>query len=137
MSSMDNGFNSYKNKKKDTINTCLNQLKKNISVMDLNDIECDITTSEECGFIVDHKDFNIDNFRDNVIQNYLISIKSDADYIRMGTLIKDTENKGILSKTIIIMAIIIIIIMIILSIIFGLYPNETKKIMNNLNIISR
>ncbi|KAI5167537.1 hypothetical protein NEIRO03_1842 [Nematocida sp. AWRm78] len=135
MSSMDNGFNSYKDKKKDIINTCLNQLKNNINAVDLNDIDCDITISEECGFIVDHKDFDIDNFRDIVIQNYLISIKSDADDIRMGTLIENTENKGILSKTIIIMAIIIIIFIIILSIIFGLYPNETKEIMNNLNIM--
>ncbi|KAI5168259.1 hypothetical protein NEIRO02_2521 [Nematocida sp. AWRm79] len=137
MSSMDNGFNSYKDKKKDIINTCLNQLKNNINAVDVNDISGYITMSEECGFILDRKDFNIDNFRDNVIQNYLISIKSDAYDIRMGTYIEDTENKGILSKTIIIIAIIIIIIMIILSIIFGLYPNETKEIMNNLNIISR
>ncbi|KAI5187472.1 hypothetical protein NEIRO03_2544 [Nematocida sp. AWRm78] len=137
MSSMDNGFNSYKDKKKDIINTCLNQLKNNINAVYVNDISSYITMSEECGFILDRKDFNIDNFRDNVIQNYLISIKSDAYDIIMGTYIEDTENKGILSKTIIIIAIIIIIIMIILSIIFLLYPNETKEIMNNLNILSR
>ncbi|EIJ94621.1 hypothetical protein NEPAR06_0113 [Nematocida parisii] len=158
MSTMEHGFSLGKDENKDRIKTCVDQLN-NMESIDIIDNKSILTLLGEHSNVLDHKDFNINNFRNNVLPGYLKSIISDVCGITGKSIKENTKNrnggtidtsknketggtidtsgttiKGMRTTTIIFMAIIMIVIMIVFSIIF-LYPNETNKIMNILNIM--
>ncbi|KAI5146433.1 hypothetical protein NEPAR05_2433 [Nematocida parisii] len=146
MSNMIKGFSLDKDKNKDTIKTCLNQLK-NMENIVVGSTKYGVIRLDSYISTLKHKDFNVDKFRNNLVETYLKSIKSDV-YGIVGRPIEGiTDNgnvaigtsgaikKGIYFKAIIIVAVIMIVIAIVLSIIFGLYFNETNKIMNIFNIM--
>ncbi|EIJ89378.1 hypothetical protein NEPAR06_0476 [Nematocida parisii] len=89
---MRNEFNLDKDKNKDTIKTCLNQLKnmKNIvagrTEHGISRLNHYITET------LNHTDFNIDKFRANLLKGYLKSIKSDV-YDIVGLPIEGTTKK--------------------------------------------
>ncbi|KAI5155756.1 hypothetical protein NEPAR06_2028 [Nematocida parisii] len=155
---MRNEFNLDKDENKDRIKTFLDQLK-NVKIIGIVFNKSILTVLGQYRDILDHKDFNISNFRNNVLPGYLKSIISDVCGITGKSIKENTKNrnggtidtsknketggtidtsgttiKGMRTTTIIFIAIIMIVIMIVFSIIF-LYPNETKKIMNILNIM--
>ncbi|KAI5155505.1 hypothetical protein NEPAR06_1887 [Nematocida parisii] len=125
-------FSLDKDKNKNTIKTHLNQLKNMKSIV-FRDTKYTPMLLDKCKVVLGHKDFNIDKIRNNVLQSYFKSIKSDICDI-IGRPIEETTIKGLCSKTIIIVVIFMVVMLIVFSIIF-LYLNEAKKIMNNLNII--
>ncbi|KAI5127420.1 hypothetical protein NEPAR04_0899 [Nematocida parisii] len=89
---MRNGFSLDKDNNKDTIKTCLDQLKnmKNIVVgrteHGISRLNRYITET------LNHTDFNIDKFRTNLLKGYLKSIKSDV-YDIVGLPIEGTTKK--------------------------------------------
>ncbi|KAI5146432.1 hypothetical protein NEPAR07_2373 [Nematocida parisii] len=146
MSNMVNEFSLDKDKNKDTIKTCLNQLKNMENIVVWRTEHGISRLNRYITETLNLTDFNIDKFRTNLLKGHFKSIKSDA-YDIVGTPVPTDQensdaigtygatNEGMCTKTIIIVAVIMIIIVIVLSIIFGLYFNETNKIMNIFNIM--
>ncbi|KAI5130099.1 hypothetical protein NEPAR04_1774 [Nematocida parisii] len=132
ISTMNNEFSSYKEKKKNIIKTCLNQLN-NMESIDFMYNKSILTLLDDYKGILEHNDFDVVKVRNNVVPNYFKVIEHNV-YGIIGRPIEETTNKGMRTKTIIIVAIIMVVMLVVLSIVF-LYPNEANKIMNNLNIM--
>ncbi|EIJ87084.1 hypothetical protein NEQG_02724, partial [Nematocida parisii ERTm3] len=66
MSTMEHGFSLGKDENKDRIKTFLDQLK-NVKIIGILDNKSILTILGGHSNVLDHKDFNINNFRNNVI----------------------------------------------------------------------
>ncbi|KAI5168214.1 hypothetical protein NEIRO03_2488 [Nematocida sp. AWRm78] len=107
--------------KKENIDILKEYLKQILTIERLS-VTNEIMDTEIYRDIKDHEDFNIDNFKNGLINNYMESVKYNISIID-GTHIPE-ENKAKSRKGLTIITVIPIIIMIILSI-FMLYPNES------------
>ncbi|OAG33637.1 hypothetical protein NEIG_01510 [Nematocida sp. ERTm5] len=109
----------------DDLKEYLNDLNNNERVCSINDI---INKSDIFNNIIKNG-LTTNEFKNNVIQKYLESIELNISIITSTVIPFKHKFKRVLS----IIIVIFITILIIILCIIGIFPNETKQLLNNLN----